>query len=131
MCSVQQRNFFYASVIKCTCILKLFKCLQLSLNTNYRVLLCIYQCKPVRGGPWAYIVHVHCYCQIVMVFRISFLAFRSFLALSFYVFFVVSPKICLPTYDVRNKESYYALYYLDVLLTCSGKLLVRVSLSTC
>ena len=49
MCSVQQRNFFYASVIKC--ILKLFKCLQLYFNTNYRVLLCIYQCKPVRGDP--------------------------------------------------------------------------------
>ena len=25
--------------------------------------------------------------------------------------FVVSPRICLPTYDVRNKESYYPLYF--------------------
>ena len=44
----------------------------------------------------------HCYCQIVKVFRISFLAFRSFFALSFYMFFLVSPRICLPTYDARN-----------------------------
>ena len=52
MCSVQQRNFFYASIIKC--ILKLSKCLQLYLHSNYRVLLCIYQCEARAGGPWAY-----------------------------------------------------------------------------
>ena len=34
-------------------------------------------------------------------------------------------------YDVKNKESYYSLCYLEVLLTCSGKLSLRVSLSTC
>ena len=101
VCAAQETS--WATMCPQQCVLV---CQYLALGT--RVPRHVFQVRAPGQNSTKY----RCYCQIVMVFRISFLAFRSFLALPFCVFLWLVQGYIYPARTMlRTKKAIILCYY--------------------